>query len=193
MKTQPIYLNSQILIEMLNGLYYLFNNGLELDAYIAIEAISAKADEELLADVMLVKRNLFIFFVNILLRKIQKTFILTIKMCNSIKNLIHKSKKEPINLKDMSAIQESRRKMSDNPTNPKQIQQELHRASIKPDANVIKDPNPPQTSVVIAPSGIEPDGRQASIDESLSESVRNIPVIDENEDSSSSYSLAEKL
>lgn len=55
MKTQPIYLNSQILIEMLNGLYYLFNNGLELDAYIAIEAISAKADEELLCDVMLVR------------------------------------------------------------------------------------------------------------------------------------------
>lgn len=55
LKTQPIYLNSQILIEMLNGLYYLFNNGLELDAYIAIEAISAKADEELLADVMLVR------------------------------------------------------------------------------------------------------------------------------------------
>lgn len=110
--------------------------------------------------------------------------------------MIHKSKKEPINLKDMSAIQESRRKMSDNPTNAKQIQQELlHRASIKPDTSVVKDPNPPQSSsVVIAPSGIEPDGRQASIDESLSESVcRNIPVIDENEDSSSSYSLAEKL
>lgn len=39
---------------MLNGLYYLFNNGLDLNAYIAIEAISAKADEELLTDVMLV-------------------------------------------------------------------------------------------------------------------------------------------
>lgn len=59
LKTQPIYLNSQILIEMLNGLYYLFNNGLELDAYIAIEAISAKADEELLVDVILVRKSLY--------------------------------------------------------------------------------------------------------------------------------------
>ncbi len=56
-KIQPIYLNSQILIEMLNGLYYLFNNSLELDSYIAIEAISVYADEELLVDVILVSLN----------------------------------------------------------------------------------------------------------------------------------------
>lgn len=104
-------------------------------------------------------------------------------MCNSIKNLIQKSKKEPINLKDLGAIQESRRKMSDNPTNPKQVQQELQRASLKTT----------ESPVVVSPSVLQPDSRQASIDESLSESVRNIPVIDENEDSSSSYSLAEKL
>ena len=106
-------------------------------------------------------------------------------MCNSIKNLIHKTKKEPINLKELGAIQESRRKMSDNPTNAKQIQQELQRTSLKTAE--------PSSSVVISPSILQHDSRQASIDESLSESVRNIPVIDENEDSSSSYSMAEKL
>ena len=51
---QPIYLNSDILIEMLHALFYLFNNNLQLDAYIAIEAITLKAEEELLADVILV-------------------------------------------------------------------------------------------------------------------------------------------
>jgi hypothetical protein len=51
---QPIYFNSDILIEMLHALFYLFNNNLQLDAYIAIEAITLKAEEELLADVILV-------------------------------------------------------------------------------------------------------------------------------------------
>ena len=53
-QVQPIYLNSDIYIEMLHALYYLFNNNLQLDAYIAIEAITLKAEEELLADVILV-------------------------------------------------------------------------------------------------------------------------------------------
>jgi hypothetical protein len=57
---QPIYLNSDILIEMLHILYYLFNNNLQLDSYIAIEAISLKAEEELFVDVILVK--IFILF-----------------------------------------------------------------------------------------------------------------------------------
>jgi hypothetical protein len=39
---------------MLHALFYLFNNNLQLDAYIAIEAITLKAEEELLADVILV-------------------------------------------------------------------------------------------------------------------------------------------
>ena len=115
-------------------------------------------------------------------------------MCNSIKNLIQKSKKEPLNLKEFgSAIQESRRKMSDNTANPKQIQQELQRKTLA--ETVVNKDSTSITSSVVSPSLLEPDGRQASIDESLSgESVRNnIPVIDENEDSSSSYSLAEKL
>ena len=51
---QPIYLNSDIMIEMLHALFYLFNNGVQMDAYIAIEAITLKAEEELLADVLLV-------------------------------------------------------------------------------------------------------------------------------------------
>ena len=55
-KTQPIYLNSSIYNQMLYTLYFLFNNDQELDAYIAIEAISAKADEEMLPDVQLVNR-----------------------------------------------------------------------------------------------------------------------------------------
>ena len=54
---------------MLRGLYFLFNNNLELDSYIAIEAISVMADEEILVDVIL--------------------------MCNSIKNLIQQNKSEP--------------------------------------------------------------------------------------------------
>jgi hypothetical protein len=54
LKSQPIYLTSQIYLQMLYTLYYLFNNNQELDAYIAIEAISAKADEEMLEDVLLV-------------------------------------------------------------------------------------------------------------------------------------------
>ena len=120
---------------------------------------------------------------------------LCVKMCNSIKNLIQKSKKEPLNLKEFgSAIQESRRKMSDNTANPKQIQQELQRKTLA--ETVVGKDSPSITSSVVSPSLLEPDGRQASIDESLSGgSVRNnnIPVIDENEDSSSSYSLAEKI
>lgn len=55
---QPIYLNSDILIEMLHALFYLFNNNLQLDAYIAIEAITVKAEEELLVDVILVFRKI---------------------------------------------------------------------------------------------------------------------------------------
>jgi hypothetical protein len=54
LKHQSIYLNSQILIEMLNSLYFLFNDNFELDAYIAIEAISVKADGDLMVDVLLV-------------------------------------------------------------------------------------------------------------------------------------------
>jgi hypothetical protein len=54
---------------MLHSLYYLFNNNLELDSYIAIEAISEMAEDEILVDVML--------------------------MCNSIKNLIQQNKSEP--------------------------------------------------------------------------------------------------
>ena len=69
LKCQPIYLNSRILVEMLHALYYLFNNNLELDSYIAIEAISEMAEDEILVDVML--------------------------MCNSIKNLIQQNKSEP--------------------------------------------------------------------------------------------------
>ena len=57
LKNQAIYLDSNILIEMLHGLFYLFNNNYQLDAYIAIEAISVKADEELLVDVILVNEN----------------------------------------------------------------------------------------------------------------------------------------
>ncbi len=39
---------------MLHALFYLFNNNMQLDAYIAIEAIALKAEEELLVDVILV-------------------------------------------------------------------------------------------------------------------------------------------
>lgn len=66
---QAIYLNSDILNEMLRALFYLFNNNMQLDAYIAIEAIALKAEEELMVDVIL--------------------------MSNSIKNLIQQSKNEP--------------------------------------------------------------------------------------------------
>lgn len=52
---QAIYLNSDILNEMLRALFYLFNNNMQLDAYIAIEAIALKAEEELMVDVILVK------------------------------------------------------------------------------------------------------------------------------------------
>lgn len=68
-KIQPIYFNSRILCEILHSLYYLFNNGLELDAYIAIEAISQMAEDECFVDVILT--------------------------CNSIKNLIQQNKQEP--------------------------------------------------------------------------------------------------
>ncbi|CAF0709861.1 unnamed protein product [Brachionus calyciflorus] len=69
LKNQPIYLSAQILIEMIRILFYLFNNNLELDSYIAIESISDKAEEDLMIDVIL--------------------------MCNSVKNLIQQSKIEP--------------------------------------------------------------------------------------------------
>ncbi len=52
--TQPIHLTSDILIEMLYTLFYLYKSNLQLDACIAIEAISIKADEELMTDVILV-------------------------------------------------------------------------------------------------------------------------------------------
>ncbi|RNA00414.1 hyccin isoform X1 [Brachionus plicatilis] len=68
LKNQPIYLTSKILIEMIRILFFLFNNQLELDAYIAIESISDKAEEDLMIDVIV--------------------------MCNSIKNLIQQSKME---------------------------------------------------------------------------------------------------
>jgi hypothetical protein len=42
---------------MLHILFYFFNNNLQLDSYIAIEAIALKAEEELLIDVILV--NIF--------------------------------------------------------------------------------------------------------------------------------------
>ena len=54
LSNQPIYLNADVLNEMLRILFYLFNNNLQLDAYIAIEAIAIKAEEELFVDVMLV-------------------------------------------------------------------------------------------------------------------------------------------
>ena len=44
---------------MLNALFYLFNNNLELDAYVAIEAISDKAEEELMPDVILVGLTIY--------------------------------------------------------------------------------------------------------------------------------------
>jgi len=68
-QTHSIYLNSDILNEMLHALFYLFNNNLQLDAYIAIEAIALKAEEELLVDVILTS--------------------------NTIKNLIQLGKNEP--------------------------------------------------------------------------------------------------
>jgi hypothetical protein len=46
---------------MLYTLYYLFNNNQEMDAYIAIEAICAKAEEDLIPDVLLV--NIYIHFI----------------------------------------------------------------------------------------------------------------------------------
>lgn len=67
---QTIYLNAEILNEMLHSLFYLFNNNLQLDAYIAIEAIALKAEDELLVDVILTS--------------------------NSIKNLIQQNKNEQL-------------------------------------------------------------------------------------------------
>jgi hypothetical protein len=113
-------------------------------------------------------------------------------MCNSIKNLIQKSKKEPINPKELVAIQESRRKMSDNPANIKQAQQELNKANLKLD----KDAESLSTNNTGSPANRKaPLEQQESTDiESINnEFTPNIPVIDENDDSSSSYSLAEKL
>lgn len=53
------YLSSQLLIEMLHVLYYLFYNGFARDSLKAIELISQKADDELLCDVILVSETLF--------------------------------------------------------------------------------------------------------------------------------------
>lgn len=74
---QAVYLNSDILNEMLHALFYLFNNNMQLDAYIAIEAIALKAEEELMVDVILVS--------------------------NSIKNLIQQSKNEPSQLQNAAS------------------------------------------------------------------------------------------
>jgi hypothetical protein len=55
LKIQPIYLTSSIYMQMLYTLYHIFNNNhQEFAAYIAIEAIYEKAEEELLSDVILV-------------------------------------------------------------------------------------------------------------------------------------------
>jgi hypothetical protein len=62
LKTPPIYLTSQIYMQMLYTLYYLFNNNQEMDAYIAIEAICARADEDLIPDVLLVSIRLHLWF-----------------------------------------------------------------------------------------------------------------------------------
>ena len=63
LKMQPIYLNSSTYVQMLYTLYYIFNNNhQEFAAYIAIEAIHEKADEELLSDVLLVKMRSLICF-----------------------------------------------------------------------------------------------------------------------------------
>lgn len=67
--TQAIYLNAEVLNEMLHTLFFLFNNNMQMDAYIAIEAIALKAEEDLIVDVILTS--------------------------NSIKNLIQQSKNEP--------------------------------------------------------------------------------------------------
>ncbi len=53
-KTQPIYLSSSILTELLFTLFYLFNNSLQNDATKAIDAIYQKANNDLLVDVLLV-------------------------------------------------------------------------------------------------------------------------------------------
>ena len=53
-KTQPIYLSSPILAEMLFTLFYLFNNSLQVDATKAIDAIYQKASNDLLPDILLV-------------------------------------------------------------------------------------------------------------------------------------------
>lgn len=149
-----------------------------------------------------------------------------IKMCNSIKNLIHKSKKEPINLKELSAIQESRRKMS---TTDSVTTKELHKTSLKLDrvstgsigesgiaaaaatgagtgnggssssnAGGIGggDISKQETNSIQSTATIVEEERASVGAESTDEtsSLRiNIPVIDENEDSSSTYSLSEKI
>lgn len=105
-------------------------------------------------------------------------------MCNSIKNLIQKSKKEP-NIKDVSAIQESRRKMSDNPTSIKLAQHELQKTSLKLDSST--DVSESGSVGVVVP--IDRD----KISEAIDPVDHNIPVIDENDDSSSTFSEAEKL
>lgn len=46
-------LSSDIYIQLLQILFFLFNNGFEVEAFKAIEAISFKADDELMTNVML--------------------------------------------------------------------------------------------------------------------------------------------
>lgn len=87
-QTQSVYLSSDILNEMLHALFYLFHNSLQLDAYIAIEAIALKAEEELLVDVILTS--------------------------NSIKNLIQLSKNEPSLQTALNAQGESNKELNNN-------------------------------------------------------------------------------
>lgn len=112
-------------------------------------------------------------------------------MCNSIKNLIQKSKKEPVITKEMSAIPENRRKMSENAASAKQTQLDFQKASLKQERNEHSEKEP-SSSAVDRSKSLSGE-RQASFDDSVNESIRNIPVIDENDDSSSTYSLTEKL
>ena len=112
-------------------------------------------------------------------------------MCNSIKNLIQKSKKEPINPKELVAMQESRRKMSDNPVSLKHAQQDLQKASLKLDKDAESSAGGSPTT---GRTPSVPEQRESTDVESINNDLApNIPVIDENDDSSSSYSLAEKL
>lgn len=96
--TQAIYLNAEVLNEMLHTLFFLFNNSMQMDAYIAIEAIALKAEEDLLVDVILTS--------------------------NSIKNLIQQSKNEPslqnaLNTQEATAEKGSNRSASISSTRKK--------------------------------------------------------------------------